>query len=1099
MSILQEYIDNNSKSEKLLKEYFVVVPWVAKMIAAAKTAAVAWYVGDVLLTAAEPALTAAADHAGYATKWWRDYLYKHNYPPPQGEFKQEVYRLNKTMANPYKTNFNPFKERTDDEESIIAMEDHPYIYWDRGSDKWKIWELGKQFFLEQKKALEELDSDQSEKHNLLMNRLNKAFEFGKVSFIDKFGKEEGTKAYNQIFQKYPYIRHDEELGFYSITRFPWRWNKKPISQNAYAYDLLVGYGFQSLDDNLYKPKFGKNKKYDVFYEPDAELPASASDTKKQHYFIYKHSLYTGKIKESSIPEEFNTAQIKEFTYQEASVYSSAAFKKYQNYLAKQEQEKTNARVGSYATIDMASFDKAMEDDEDARLQAQVDKAAKKDPKAKEKASDLMSNKEYQSAMNYLDELEKTGNENSKKVVKQIKTLKKQELKNIDVLDALNKGVEIQKDIPSIIDSLERIENGEPIEKRYCSDGVCGKIPELGDKPLPGQSVPTIDEQTTFPKPNDTVKIVPSRGKQTPKTEPVKSKSNNAVASNHKKAGMAVSSDKAGRDPGLYYSVVWSDGKTNIAIPTAKARSPVDNNYYDIAYKLDGTPVGFLKDDTVMIDNGALAKQKRFEKVTPPFDNEFFDLTVSPPADRRLAKKDSKSKDSPEQSDKAEEESANLLKQAEAGRALPFDKNNKTMGRIQNSLLKKPTLKKAKLTLAKIQGNLINYFEDPQTSSTFEDSLSAQKYFKQIENQEAVKEQRIPNFQVLGDGNYGDETKEAIKNFQKDMIKKGKLKPLKDSPGRKGFSNIDGLYGPNTHKDQFLPAQKAGLLRTKPIQKAVAKEKETGNSEVVTKDSDTGKKLVKKAAILQKTKRTRVNLGKDCGKIPFAKWMRMMIAKGCIHLDTKKGKKFIPPEKKKECQLCTRNLKKKVKEKPETFKPFKVAGYTATSNKISYEIQYASTQGKRKLAGTKVLSYRVAEYKKSNSEIKGPDVIYVPTTLIGTESQRELESTRGLTKPVLRSGRILPLYSDNGDGMGWLFNSKAYFKPGLRLVSNDPKEEEKVLPEKIIILKDGVKVSEVFDNYYSQNTLLANKADLILERIEIDNYIQTCCLLFDIEY
>ena len=381
-----------------------------------------------------------------------------------------------------------------------------------------------------------------------------------------------------------------------------------------------------------------------------------------------------------------------------------------------------------------------------------------------------------------------------------------------------------------------------------------------------------------------------------------------------------------------YQVLSNKELTVIRFTTKNFFSSKINVLYS---KVNGAPIGFITDDNHVHIHSPMYGFPQVDKR----GNKFIaSLPVSDTQEKP------KASEKPQQDDQNTEEAEAIkrLQQAEAGKVLPFDNNNKTMARIQNRLLKNPKLRKDKLNLAKIQGNLINYFTEPQKRNTFKNSKTAKKYFEQLAAQ-TVQEQKIPNFQVLGDGNYGDETKEAIKNFQKDMIKKKYLPPLKSSKNRKGFSNIDGLYGPNTHNNQYLKAMRDGALRKKPIGEPPKPEEPKKTAVVVTPKSAVGKKMARKAKKMDAQGDSKIDCGKF-KKISYHRWYAMMVARGCLAYDRRKGEVFIPQSKKKECNLCTEGMLPK-KKKP-TISESILNSYFALNNKLPE--QYSASAQKKHL-------------------------------------------------------------------------------------------------------------------------------------------------------
>ena len=519
----------------------------------------------------------------------------------------------------------------------------------------------------------------------------------------------------------------------------------------------------------------------------------------------------------------------------------------------------------------------------------------------------------------------------------------------------------------------------------------------------------------------------------------------------------------------------------------------------ILYSKDnGAPIGFITGDNHVHIHSPMngfpqvdERGKRFIASLPVSDTEKKpEASGKPQSDPQTPETPKKPTETPQDDQKTEEaEATKRLEQAEAGKKLPFETNNKTMARIQKRLLRDPKLREDKLTLAKIQGNLINYFEpDPREKKTFKKSSTAKKYFRELDS-ETVQEQKIPSFQVLGDGNYGDETKEAIKAFQRDMIKKKLLAPLKSSTKRKGFSNIDGLYGPNTHNNQYLNAMRQGKLRKKPI----VKKKETPPPIPVKPGTPRADKLIKKAKKADKKRGTKINCG-EFKKISFERWMAIMVARGCIAYDREYGENYIPAEMKDKCRLCTDKMRpkasKKTNQKDATISKnvFKVEGYKSVDKNKQFPIFGTDKEG-RQVGRAK--SFLVTAYKKNETNsILGADIIYVPTSLPGTQGEIELSSLEQITGQKATTGKIMPIYNSDGVGIGWFYEGKPYFK----------KKSEK-RPQKVIIMKnESPSVSEsIFNAYFSSNSLLSEQYDDDLREIHLSNFIRQCCEAMSIQY
>ena len=1255
---LEKYILEN---QHLLKELGPAIPviaygWVGKLIV--YTTGLIFggaVVGKIIEVSIDP-----------VTRWANDYynrrFAKINGAIPRGEFKKEAYLLNRNMTAPEKhwsgwgDALNPFKKRMTPLQIKMFNHDHPYIYYNKRQEKYVVHNGFVAIYKASERALKEY---QELKNNKKVNPLFKMTRWNRTgeNIIDVLNRdyphgfdgeisilsEHGPAGLRRFRKENPWLWHEDDwtmsdgtkkkgLGWYCTTRFPWRWYNTDRTQDSISHDLLVAKYFQNRES---KEEFYK----DLMRHPDRRMPRGATDARTTKELNRAYLAYTRSKGEHG--KNVATGVL-------MSAYKEAQFARYLSDEAKKGFQP------SWATL-------SPEVARDARKKEE--EAAEKSLQLAIKARKLKEDQELKSFLEEFDRLEVEGNENTKKVIKNIKSkaLKKQkaaakndykdELKNAE--DEIEKLENFIKEIPSIREKFQRIENGEPIE--HTEDKNPG-IPKLGDKPLPGQSVPTIDEQSTFPKPSDTVKIVPGRDKPTPKAEPVKSKSekkpkvsgkiqavmpvdkgypkppkgftdlglgfNNGIAIRvvqyketalmyrakanpgegdvtvglwnlkgqpvgyvylfsvhfHPLDGGGFPEDPIKLEKNFKMSPAYKKGaklkmpkvhkdheaekasqtdnapRSDIKPPHPRAEHEVNQGASDepfvlihsgktpefeafpkqrpnkkftydyqalsnkeltvirfttknlfssktnILYSKDnGAPIGFItRNNQVHIHspmNGfpqVDERGKRFIASLPVSDTEEKpEASEKPQQDTQVPEAPKKATEAPQDDQSTEAAAATKrLEQAEAGKKLAFDNNNKTMARIQKRLLRDPKLRKDKLTLAKIQGNLINYFEpDPRTKETFKNSSTAKKYFQQLDSQ-TVQEQKIPSFQVLGDGDYGDETKEAIKAFQRDMIKKGFLDPLKSSKKRKGFSNIDGLYGPNTHNNQYLNAMRQGKLRKKPV----IDKKEKKAPVIVKPETPQANKLIKKAKLADKKKGTKINCG-EFRKISFERWMAIMVARGCIAYDREYGENYIPAELKAKCRLCTDKMRPKGTEKTSqqnvtiSKNVFKVKGYKSIDKEKQFPIFRVKEGGEKE---PRALSFLVTAYRKvkSSNNPLAEDVIYVPTSLPGNVRDIELRALESITGKKASTGRIMPIYNSKGQGIGWFYSGVPYFK----------KRSEK-RPQKVIIMKNQEQpVSEsVLDSYFSSNIQLSEQYDLILAEMHLNNFINESCDILGIRY
>lgn len=1190
---LEKYI---SRNEHLLKEFIVLAPWVVGMIKS--TGAFIWTtvsVGVLVEVLGPPVMNVIGAIGG----WGYNQAFRLiNGAIPKGKFKEEAYMLNRGMTAPklhwsgWADALNPAKTRMNATQIKMFKNEHPYIDWNPKSEKYEVNYLHASVYEKAEMAIQEYFSvRQNKKINPLFRRhrwnpqgeyiidyLNRTYpdgQRGERSILT----DHGIEGLRDFVKQNPWLAfgsnwelHDgtkkKGLGWYCVTRFPHRWFTPDRQQDYISHDLLVAKFFQN--DSSKKQLYRRSR----YASTSGELPRTRSDAKTTKHLINIYLAYVGEIKQKDIRDYPDEHRAEMLSISLGDSYGDLAFNR-------DMQKRMASPHMNPQTVISSSMHEALFARYKAELQrykgptARLDPAFVKRASKKEKdnadraeriradANKLINSREHKEFNDRFNSLKIDGNENTKKVISEMeregdKNKKDNQKELQDVMQRAKKWWEnfteadfqrvenMVKDIenflkkaPEIINKLEQIEAGAPIESES------GKIPKLGDNPLPGQSVPTIDEQSTFPRPGDVVKISSGRGKKgkAAETKPVKQKAKgdpsgqrvshddakkkekkpttakNQIKPPHPRAEHEIEEGASkepfvlvysGKTPGFEALPKGAPGKMytydyqvlsnqDLTVVRFIGGSPFHKDDTILYSKATGKQIGFIdKDNTVHLHNNSFLGDalisgagKRFIASLPVSDTEKKpEASEKPQPNPQTPETPKKNTKSPQDDQKTEEaEATKRLKQAEAGKKLPFETNNKTMARIQKRLLRDPKLREDKLTLAKIQGNLINYFEpDPREKKTFEKSSTAKKYFRELDS-ETVQEQRIPSFQVLGDGNYGDETKEAIKAFQRDMIKKQLLAPLKSSKKRKGFSNIDGLYGPNTHQKQYINAVRQGKLRKKPIAK-----KEKKDLVIVKPRTQQANKLIKKAKLADKKKGTKINCG-EFRKISFERWMAIMVARGCIAYDREYGENYIPAELKAKCRLCTDKMRPKGTEKTSqqnvtiSKNVFKVKGYKSIDKEKQFPIFRVKEGGEKE---PRPLSFLVTAYRKvkSSNNPLAEDVIYVPTSLPGNVRDIELRTLDSITGKKASSGRIMPIYNSEGQGIGWFYSGVPYFK----------KRSEK-RPQKVIIMKNQEQsVSEsALDSYFSSNIQLSEQYDFALAEVHLNNFINESCDILGIHY
>ena len=387
-------------------------------------------------------------------------------------------------------------------------------------------------------------------------------------------------------------------------------------------------------------------------------------------------------------------------------------------------------------------------------------------------------------------------------------------------------------------------------------------------------------------------------------------------------------------------------------------------------------------------------------------------------------------------------------------------------------------------LSRIQGNLnkLGYFEGE--TKTF-----ATERFANLEEQ-ARGQIRI------GDNKYGDETYEAIKKLQTALIARGFLKPIKDEGE---YTNIDGLYGPNTHKAyksaikhsmfstpqkiQRLEQEKKGQLiqnlnslNQSPeteLQKTwiawmlgLLKGKKTAEKDTSSEKSvnavgaPEGSKANNDAAlkkslqtIVTKAKAGKINLKKSPYKgsheVDWPLWLKIQHMYGNLQLDTKNGVLKTPKPTRQYVELYFAQIEKR----GESFKVEPrgaLEGWKPSKDEIQTN-----------------LGFRVRKYTPPNS-FSGLNVkeLFIATAALDVPALKKVGKS-----PKGSSGRNLPIYDKSGKGVGWLIGGR---KPVFRSpVPNtaefiDPEVKKNIPVVEVSETSKNLKFEKIFEDYIRKN-------------------------------
>ncbi len=412
------------------------------------------------------------------------------------------------------------------------------------------------------------------------------------------------------------------------------------------------------------------------------------------------------------------------------------------------------------------------------------------------------------------------------------------------------------------------------------------------------------------------------------------------------------------------------------------------------------------------------------------------------------------------------------------------------GEKQNYSLRKLEIVQAKLirdhglpSLNKIQGNLIRYFEGGgKGSETFKGKL---------------EEQKRKSTQILGDNDYGEETRDAIMAFQEALIARGFLNPQKSSEEFSGYTNKDGLYGPNTHK-MWKKATQHGLYDEKNLEKLsedrknelkprlIALSKQKGGDTKTRANVAWAKWMLSRLGVEQKVKKKeekpekssksdqnrrqvtkeevkklhkKVAIAKKQGKISDAKTPWQKCVPGCdigwdlyieiqhaannLAIDTLEGRTVNPTDPcipiKAYCDKMEAEKRKPLEIKPAG----RLARWTRSKESVDTS-----------------LGFKVAKWS-SPPEI-GKKSVYIPTDKMNLKTIQKINPPVVPGKPW--SANHLPIYDENGKGIGWLLGGKTpmFRKLGGKLPA-DAKFEK-------IQTKPAVKTenNRIFENYFRKN-------------------------------
>ena len=403
------------------------------------------------------------------------------------------------------------------------------------------------------------------------------------------------------------------------------------------------------------------------------------------------------------------------------------------------------------------------------------------------------------------------------------------------------------------------------------------------------------------------------------------------------------------------------------------------------------------------------------------------------------------------------------------------------GREQNYTIRKLKIVQAKLirehnlpALNVIQGNLLRYFKNGgQKTETFKNANLSE---------EITKEKRI-----LGDNDYGKETRDAIMAFQEALIARGFLDPLKSSKEFPGYTNKDGLYGPNTHK-MWKKATQHGLYDEKNLEKLpedrknelktklTALSKQKGGDTKTKANVDWAKWMLSRLGVKQKTKETdtntrgattndikilkkKVSVAKKQGRISDKRSPGQKCVPGCdigwdlyieiqhaannLEIDTLEGRTVTPIDPcipiKAYCDKLAAEKKKSLEIKPTGI----LEGWTRSEKSVDTN-----------------LGFKVAKWSPPAGSRTIP--LYIPTEKMNFETIQKINAPVAMGRPW--SPRHLPIYNENGKGIGWLLGGTRPYMAAISEKLPAPAKFEKIVSNPETTNENNI----IFENYFRKN-------------------------------
>lgn len=426
---------------------------------------------------------------------------------------------------------------------------------------------------------------------------------------------------------------------------------------------------------------------------------------------------------------------------------------------------------------------------------------------------------------------------------------------------------------------------------------------------------------------------------------------------------------------------------------------------------------------------------------------------------------------------------NFLTQKESQAALTAAKNKPEQGYSKNQLkiIQKRLNRDHKIPpLSRIQGNLnkLGYFEGE--TKTF-----ATERFTNLEEQARDKIR-------IGDNKYGDETYGAIKKLQTALVARGFLKPIKDDGE---YTNIDGLYGPNTHEAyksaikhsmflksgriQGLEQEKKGqliqnlknliqnpetelqktwiawmlrLLEDKKAKKSETEKKGIVPPENTRENADAALKVAGKS-IEKKAKAGKINLKrspyKGSHEVDWPLWLKIQHMYGNLQLDTKNGVLKTPKPTRQYVELYFAQIEKR----GESFRvepQGRLKGWKPSDKEIETNL------------GFLVRKYTAPD----NSSGINVKELFIATAALNVPALEKVGKS-----PKGSSGRNLPIYDKNGKGVGWLIGGRipnfGNLKPNTAEFI-DPEVKKNIPVAEVSETSKNLKFEKIFEDYIRKN-------------------------------